>query len=412
MSYFKHTELAEKYHVSLKTVYNWVDAAKLGKISLRVFRQGAYTYIADTPENEVILRQLSDRGKKYRNVAYYKIISPKSEFYEIYSERQILDIITNLSVHAEIPLQYNYLHEGALNWESRMKRFEAEGAHNSLMSTIELITDNLVMIDRFLRGKSKVNVIDLGVGNARPVKELLAHLLERGVLHRYIGVDISPAMLQIAERNIKNWYGERVKFEGYVRDITQEQFDDLVVSDMLDEKADQTLNIVLLLGGTPVNFRSSDDALKPIFNSMHRNDLLLHTLKTDTEASRRSLDLGSTPAPLEVASNPFKYILDLLNIDETSYEVESGYDNEKRMRYVRARLKTAIQINFDLGGTKKRTISLEKGEAILLFRAWHISAQDIISELGNAGFTFLHASLAEDRQYFMAISGVEVRSDL
>jgi len=217
-------------------------------------------------------------------------------------------------------------------------------------------------------------------------------------------------MLDIAKHNIKDWFKDTIKFEGYARDIASEQFDDLVVADMLDEDADQTINIVLLLGGTSVNFRSSNDAFKSIFNSMHRNDLLIHTLKPDTEASRRYLDLGPTPGSVRLAPN-FKYILDLLNIDDSLYSTESGFDFDKKMRYVRVRLKSAIDIQFNLGGTKRRSVTLEKGQAILLFRAWHRSTPEIITELGDAGFMFLHASLTEDRQYFLSISGVEDQID-
>lgn len=410
MSYLKHNELTDIYGVTRKTVYNWISLAKLGKVDLKLYTKGERAFVLDTPANHLVLKALAEKGKKHRNAAYGKAIEPKSEFYDIYSDRQILDIITNLSVHGEIPRQYNYLQDGAKNWEGRMERFESEGAANSLMSTIELIHDNLATIDRLLKEKQKVNVIDLGVGNARPVKELLGHLVQRGVLHRYIAIDISPAMLDIARRNVKEWFGDAVKFEGYVRDITNEQFDDLVVADMLDEEADQTLNLVLLLGGTSVNFRSSNDALKPIFNSMHRNDLLIHTLKPDTEVSRRYFELGPGPSASGLSPN-YKYILDLLNIDESLYEAEMGFDHQKKMRFIRARLKTALAIQFNLGGTKRREVHLEKGDTILLLRAWHLSTPEIIAEFGSAGFTLLQASITADRQYFLSISGVENRID-
>lgn len=406
MSYYKQSELTEKFHVSPKTAYNWVSAAKNGKNDLKLYERGNSFVVAKTQANDLILEKLAKSGKRHRTSAYFKVISPKPGFYDIYNDRQVLDIITNLSVHAEIPLQYNYLQDGAKHWDDRMQRFESEGESNSLISTIELLQDNLNTIDRFIKNKKKVNIIDLGVGNARPVKDLLGHLKDRGVLHRYIGIDISPSMLEIAKQSIKEWFGDSIKFEGYARDITSEQFDDLVVADMLDEDADKTINIVLLLGGTSINFRSSNDAFKPIFNSMHRNDLLVHTLKPDTQASRRYLDLGPTPGSVSLAPN-FKYILDLLNIDEDLYSTESGFDDEKKMRYVRVRLKSAIDIQFDLGGTKRRSVTLEKGQSILLFRAWHRSTPEIISELGNAGFKLLHASLTEDQQYFLSISGIE-----
>ncbi len=410
MSYYKPSELTEKFHVSTKTVYNWITAAKAGKNDLKLYDKGNSSVVAKTQENDVILEKLAKAGKRHRNTAYYKVVSPRPDFFNIYNDRQILDIITNLSVHAEIPLQYDYLQDGAQYWDDRVKRFESDGESNPLISTIELLQDNLGTINRLIKNKKRVNVIDLGVGNARPVKDLLSHLQAKGVLHRYIGIDISPSMLEIANRNIKNWFGDSIRFEGYVRDISSEQFDDLVVADMLDEDADQTINIVLLLGGTAMNFRSSNDAFKPTFSSMHRSDLLIYGMKPDTEASRRHLDLGPTPGSLSLAPN-FKYILDLLSIDETLYDTESGFDFDKKMRYVRVRLKAAIDIQFDLGGTKRRSVSLEKGQAILLFRAWHRSTPEIITELGATGFTLLHASLTEDRQYFLSISGIGNQTD-
>lgn len=410
MPHFRATELADEYRVNRKTVYNWIAAAKAGKIELILEGKGSSTFIVDTPANRRVLEQLAENGKKHRNSAYHKEVQPRAELYDIYSHRQILDMITNLNVRGEVPLQYNYLQDGAKNWKERMDEFEKKGSGNSLMYTIELIEDNLDILDRFLKGKKKVNVIDLGVGNGRPVKELLSHLLKRSMLHRYIGIDISPAMLGIANQNINEWFGDAVKFEGFVRDITTEQFDDLIVSDMLDEDADVTINLVLLLGGTSVNFHAPNDAFKPIFNSMHRNDLFIHTLKPDTAESRRYLDLGSKPGSESLVTS-FGYILKLLNIDESLYDLEAGFDEVKAMRYVRAVLKTAIQIRFDLGGTKKRTVSLEKGESILLFRAWHLSEPELLDYLGKAGFTFLRASLTKDLQYLMSISGVENRTD-
>ncbi|NBM14964.1 hypothetical protein [Streptomyces sp. GC420] len=146
MLHFKNRELAEKYHVSPKTVSNWIDLAKSGKADLMLVQKGKYSYVADTQENDTVLKLLAAKGKKYRNTAYFKEVSPRPGFYDIYSDRQILDIITNLSVHGEVPLpsvrlackrvnQYNYLQDGAKHWEDRMARFESESVTNSLAGT-------------------------------------------------------------------------------------------------------------------------------------------------------------------------------------------------------------------------------------------------------------------------------------
>jgi SAM-dependent methyltransferase len=407
MQYFKHSELTNIYHVSLKTVHNWVDAAKQGKVALKLHQTKNRTYIADTPENTLTLKQLSEKGKKYRNSLHHKVIHPKPDFYEIYNRRQILDIITNLNIHGEIPRQYNYLKDGALNWDSWLNRLAKEEVSNILKGTMELIRTNMGAIERLIDGGKKINVIDLGVGNAYPVKELLGYLIDKGVLHRYIAIDISPSMLSIAESNIKKWYGDKAKFEGYVRDISYEHFDDLLVDDMLDKDADETINLVLLLGATPVNFRSFSDVFNAVHSSMGGNDLLMYTDKADTEVSRRYFDFNSLPGTSKLSPS-HRYILDLMNVDESLYDAEMGFDSAQRMRYIRVRLKASITIRFNFGDTE-RTVNLEKGDAILLLRVWHMTALEIISAFEKTGFTLVQSSLTKDRQYFLSISAVETK---
>ena len=239
------------------------------------------------------------------------------------------------------------------------------------------------------------------------MKELLGHLIERDILHRYIALDISPTMLSIAKRNIEEWYGDKAKFEGYVRNISHEHFDDLLVEDMLNNEADQTLNLVLLFGGTSANFRSFGDVFKAIHGSMSGKDLLMYTDGPDTEASRQYFDF-SPLSGLEKLAQSDQYVLNLLNVDESLYEAEMGFDPRLKMRYVRVRLKTSITIKFSFEDAEREVI-LEKGETILLLRIWHMTALEIISEFEKTGFRLLQSSLTKDRQYFLSISGVEAK---
>lgn len=414
MQYFKHSELAAKYHVSLKTVHNWIDAAKEGKLPLLLRTAKSGTYIANTAENTQTLGTLAEKGKKYRNTLHHKVLKPKPEFYDIYSPRQILDIINNLTVYREIPRQYNYLEGGSSNWDNWSKRLIAEKTSNILQGTIQLLDTNMDAIDRLIANGTKINVIDLGVGNVLPVKNLLLHLIDSGVLHRYIAIDISESMLSLAEKNVKTWFGNKITFEKYLRDITHERFDDLIVDDMLKKEAEKTINLVLLLGGTAHNFRTYHECLDVAYGSMNKDDLLIYTNKLDTETSRRYFDFSADPNSVAIAathslSPSHKYILDLMNIDESLYDVESGFDEAEYMRYIRIRMKTAITIQFKFGDTIMRNVTLEKGEAVLLFRYWHMSAQRIISEFEKIGFMLLHSNITSDRQYFLSISGVETK---
>jgi SAM-dependent methyltransferase len=409
MLYFKHSELVNKYHVSLKTVHNWIDAAKQGKLELELIEKNSRTYIADNISNLVALNKLAEKGKKYRNARFHKLIAPKAEFYEIFSRRQILDIISNLTIHREIPRQYNYFDKGANNWENLLKQQAGESNPNTLSSTIDLLHTNLESIKRLVGKNKKVNVIDIGVGNAMPSRELLGYLHDLGILHRYIAVDISESMLDIARRNITKWFDDNIVFEGYVRDITYERFDDLIVDDMLNKDADDTINLVLFLGLTPVNFRSFSDALKVIYGSMVEGDLLIYNGKPDTEDSRRYFNIDKELGPNSLSPH-YSFMLDMLGIDKTLYDVEMGYSTKRRMRFIRVVLNTALTIQFKFDGLE-RNVQLEKGEALLLLRILHMSALETASKFEDAGFALLHSSMTENRGLFMEILGIDTRSE-
>jgi SAM-dependent methyltransferase len=406
MQHFKPSELAKEYHVSMKTVYNWVDAAKQGKIDLELVEDDGRTYIANKQSNVAVLRQLAQGGKKYRNVRFHKVINPKAEFYDLYKPEQILDIITNLRAHGEIPRQYNYFDRGAHDWDMRMQRdVKQAGISNTLKGTQELIHINLPAIDRLTDGYSKVNVIDIGPGNGMPIRELLEHLLDRGTLHRYVALDISEEMLGIAERNIGEWFGDRIAFEGYVRDITYERFNDLLVDDMLAKDADDVLNLVLILGDLHVNFRDFVDPFRTIYGSMDSKALLLCTTKPDTETSRHYFEFSVNPGENKLASS-HTLLFDLFSLTEDLYDVEMDFDIELRMRYVRIRLKTSLTIRFRFKGSV-HDVNLEKGSTILVLRVWHLTPVDTINELKRVGLTLLQSSMTKDRNYLLTIFGME-----
>lgn len=409
MLYFKHSELANEYHVSLKTVHNWIDAARQSKLDLKLHEVNGRTYVANTTANLVILERLASKGQKYRNNLHHKIVTPKPEFYGLYTRRQMLDIISNLTIHHEIPRQYNYMDEGARNWDRYTETLMQENNPNLLKCTIELIQANIKDIDRLLGSAKKINVIDLGPGNSTPVKGLLEHLLKTGRLHRYIAIDISESMLEIARENVETWFDGKVPFEGYVKDITYERFDDLLVDDMLGPHADETINLTTFFGATPMNFRSPYDSLKVVRRSLGQRDLLLYADKPDTEMDRRYFNFNPESDSVTVLSPNHRFIFDLLNIDESLYEVEMGFNEQKRIRYIRVQLKTALTINFQFENGERKVV-LQKGDKILLWRAWHQTTLELISDFEAVGFTLLQASLTEDRQYLLTISGVATDS--
>jgi uncharacterized SAM-dependent methyltransferase len=405
MKYFKNTELAKLYNVSEKTVRNWVQSASEGKLDLQLYTVNAKPYVANTSLNILAIEQLVQKGKKYKNRRGFKTISPTPKFYKTFSPKQIFDIISNLTVHRELPLKYSYVNGGANYWDKYVHRLSNEQSPNMFTSTVDLLSTNFDDLERLLGSHKQVNVIDLGPGNGLPVKQLLAHLHEIGRLKRYIAIDISKEMLGIAEKNIKDWFNGGINFEGYIRDIGHERFDDLFAEDYAGNDADVPINLVLLLGGTLCNLRSPQQALQAISSSIGLQDLMIYSTKLDTPNSRRYFDFNISHDSEELTPR-HRLTLDMLNIDESLYEVEQYFDKDKQARFIGVKLRVALSIEFKLANGV-RCVELNKDDTIVLWRYWHQNAIDIIRQFDANDFDLQLATKSEDQEYLLLASRIK-----
>ncbi|HJQ08240.1 MAG TPA: L-histidine N(alpha)-methyltransferase [Candidatus Saccharimonadales bacterium] len=401
MKYFKNTELAKIYNISEKSVRNWIDAAQAGRINLQLQEEKGKWYITNTVKNTSLVEELVAKGKKYKNSRGFRMVRPSAKFYELYTSKQIIDIISSLDIYREIPVQYTYFNSGAKRWDSYTRHLLEEDASNALTNTVNLLDINLNYLDQLLEGCTGVNIIDLGVGNALPVRGVLQHFLDKGRLKRYIGIDISRELLDLAEQNIHEWFDGTVHFEGHVRDIAYERFDDLLVSDAFGADAGSTINLVLFLGGTLANFREPNHVLTTIHDSMGKQDLLLYSKKLDNQKARRFFELA---AP---GNQAIELVLQMLNIDKSFYTLDQLFDDQKRAREVYAKLEIALAIEFELKG-QKRIIELNKGDGILLWRAKHQNVVEVISQFDENDFDLLQGTRSKDQTYLLTISKIKI----
>ena len=405
MKYFKNTELAKLYHVSEKSVRNWIDAAEAGKLKLQLAEHNDKHFIANTSRNTSLIESLVEKGKKYKNTRGAKKLYPKTAFYELYSPKQILDIISNVTIHRETPLQYTYVDGGAEDWDKYAHRLLDERTPNILNSTIALLRHNETSIDQLLDGHKKINVVDLGPGNGLPIRPTLERLLKQGRLNRYIPVDISQDMLAILEKNIKKWFGSAVTCDPALRDISYERFNDLIASDLADDK--NTANLVCLFGGTLSNFRSRDHVLQAINSSLGPNDIFLYSGYLDTPKTRRYFDYYTSDQKVPVQDG---IILHFLNIDESLYDVEQVFDEQRRARTISIRPGVDLSIEVELeNGT--HSIELPKGEPVLIWRHWHNSLVEMINLFDQNDFDTMQASKTPDGQYGLLISKIKTGLD-
>lgn len=403
MQYFKNVDLTKMYPVSEKAVRNWIAAAKEGKLELDLYEDRGRHYIANTSKNTAKIEAIVAERRKYVNSKSKTAVKPTNKFYQIYNKKQILDLVFYLETYREIPLKYTYFNGGAKYWDRYVHRLANENLPN-VFSSFQILMDlNQDYIDELLKTAKKVNIIDIGPGNGMPVKSVIQDLLDKGVMGRYVAIDISQPMLDIVESNIKKWFQGKVSFEGYVRDIDYDRFNDLIAEDALlaDEN---TINLVFLVGGTLYNFRSPDEFLKVVHKSMGKNDFFIHDLRPDSEIARRNFDFsaeGDTNS-----SSKGQEILNLLNIDPTCYEIEKLFDEERKMRLIRMRLKSALSITFEFENGS-HTIDFNKGEVIMLWRHWHKSAFDALSRLDRSGFDILQTSRTKDGNHLLTISRIK-----
>lgn len=342
-----------------------------------------------------------------------KLIKPTEDLFSLFSQEQIHDIIDSIERYSEIPLQYSYFGEGAKLWDAYATRLMTEAADNAINISERLLIANYQYIDGILSQYKKVNVIDITVGNALPVKNLISHLRAMGKMGRYVAIDYSKDMMAIAEDNINAWFNGEVQFEGYVRDVNYDRFKDVI----LNERSSQdTINLVTYLGGTSFNFRDIDASFKIIHDSLGVNDLLVHNLKLDTPTSRKYFDFNPELAGRRDGSPPPRHkmvldlmdlmSIDLMNVSQSDYEVEMDYDKRTHQRYIRVRFINDITISIDLD-SGNRKVALKKGDTILLVRMWHQSAMDVYNLLERTEFDLLHSSHTPNQEYLLTISRIK-----
>jgi hypothetical protein len=404
MKYFKNIELAKLYNVSEKSVRNWIESAQANKLDLQLEEVNGRFYVANTSKNAQQIEKLVEKGKKFKNTRGFRVISPGEKFYETYSQEQILDIISNLSIYHEIPTMYSYADGGAKYWDEYAKRLIDEEAPNLLTKTIELLEMNAEYLDRLTQEHKRINVVDLGPGNGLPIRPTLARLLKQGKLNRYIALDGSKEMLHILEQNIAEWFDGAVSFEGHVRDFSNERFHDLFAYDQIDEEGNAPVNLVFLLGGTLNNFRSPSLALQTINASLGLNDVVIYVSHLDTPSTRRYFDFTTTYSSQKGGRSELP--LEFLGIDESMFTREQTFDEKNKARLGRIYPKVDLSIKLQSGkGTQY--IELRKNEPILLWRHWHKNAIEFITQFDQCGFDIAEAAKSIDGQYLLLISKIK-----
>jgi hypothetical protein len=218
MRYFKNSELVKLYNVSDKTIRNWIVAARRGNLALGLCLVKGRDYIQDNEHNRTVLEELVDQGRKYRNNRSRRTLKPRPEFYQLFNRRQVGDIINGIDKHQLLPMKYKYFGEGGTYWAQYLKELYNDDKPNLVTNTAEVLNFSIPYLDQQTQAYRHVNIVNLCVGNSITLCPILEHFNKSGKLRRVITIDLSPTMLDISEKTIKEQLGHQIKVEKYTRD--------------------------------------------------------------------------------------------------------------------------------------------------------------------------------------------------
>lgn len=409
MRFFSNSELTDLYGVSDKAIRNWILAAQQNRISLDLYENKGRFYIADTIRNVSVLEELVEKGKKFRNRRTHKDIYPTKGFYDVYSSSQIIDIIDNLNKYRELPNSYLYFGKGATYWEAYLDKLLDAGNGNLLTNTIEVIRLNMSYIESLVAGYDTVNIINVCVGTCAGIRNVVSSLIQQNKMGRLICVDISPDMLRISQNKMKEWFGDNVQLETYVRDISYQRFGDILNIDSFGSRR-KAVNLIFFVAGPIVNFRDPDQPLNTIRDSMGRGDLLITTLKRDTEETRRFFDFN-IDSDKNLLSDYDRALLDLLNIHESTYDFEQSFHETNKLRSIKIYPRFSFSIHFTVN-EQEIVVDLTKGKPIMLWRSWHHTDQAVLDRFKRTRFNVIQTTKSLDENLNMLIAKVQTEDAL
>ncbi len=272
MNILTNSQVARIFGVSHVTVGNWIKLAIEKKNELEIVDTGKKIAIVDSLKNHKEMELLVSRGSKFRNSSSYKKVSADPRLYQIFSEKNLIELFTELDSKRMIPLKFTYLDNGADLWCEYSKKDIEDTTKSHFKEKVKLFISNIDAILSRFKKYEIINFVDIGPGDGLISVEILKKFLQEGFKVNYQAIDISGRMLEIVKNNFQKELPEiNVKTE--VND-----FDFIIIRDKLFQNKNiydlKSCNIILFLGSTIGNVLDRHRVLKNFYDSMYKDDYL------------------------------------------------------------------------------------------------------------------------------------------
>jgi uncharacterized SAM-dependent methyltransferase len=291
----------------------------------------------------------------------------------MFSSSQISELITAIKGRGEIPLKFDYIGEtGSKRWnEIAKKRSEDRQGINRVEG--DLLTAKVGAFVSPFKNLKKLNIIDIGPGDGSSALPLLNSLKKMSVEFRYVPVDISQEILDLATQNIKKIF-PKVSIEPVVLDFELGNFADITYK----LKSDGSQNLMLFLGTTLGNQSDRQRILTNFRDSMTSEDFLIIGVEL---VNLNKVDKIVQQYCVKEVEDLVMTVAEYIGIkrDEGKYEVRFNNENHQIEGYFHF----SIDKSLEFAGEK---ITFEKDDKILLFRSLKFTEWIFTKILSEAGF--------------------------
>lgn len=399
MRYYKNIELSKRFGIGGNTITRWIEGSIAGKNELQITEQKLLTKdksiwrIISNTHNEKVLTRLFQEGRSKNHVSLKKEIVIDTGSLKLFSTKQISELI-NAIEDKHIPMKMTYMFNGSDIWNNFVSEGKKTGDYTTTKKTEELLDIFEAHLTTLNPDNKKINFFDVGCGNFLPVQSFINRLNKKNLLEKYIAVDISQELLDIAEKEA-------------LKTLRQDQIlkiqNDFELEN-LNENAnpirdENTMNIIALLGSTIGNYLDQRVILSHLRESLIKDDLLIISNKMDSE-----IDKSRFNHILE-NNDQFLWIPALLGIDTGDVQFNAYYDGKKDHRVIAMKLDKDYSFTFTFPDSKKvRKIYLHSSDQIILWHHRMSKIEDLPLQYSRAGLEFLAFFKSKDDNVGMFIN--------
>ena len=327
-----------------------------------------------------------------------RIVEPSFEFYSVFSQTDVLELIKALDVRREIPLKYAYKGGGAKIWHNFYQKYIITKWYQPANVEIDLLQQNFAYITGSYQSCQKINIVDVGAGNSYPVKKFISQLKKLGKINKYIALDISQELLKVSKANFTKWF-PKIDFDSCTVDIENSPISPEILGNFNSMQIKDIANIFLHLGVTIGNHQDRNRVWQNFRNSMDKNDLLVFTNEIGSNSQWDGKVRGGCKYHVE---GIYTWMTNNLGISSEDCQLVRKYDLKTDSITANIKFLQNYTLKFSQWGIDQ-TVEISQDEEITIWRHHKYQMPELTQELDTAGLQIVHSSSNKYLSHIMVI---------